>query len=310
MKKLALIALPMWCGSATAGPDFLVGIRESGDLVRIDLTTGAGTPLGGSGTRCGGAYGVRGTRFMGNAYDYLVTMGTAAPYTGHILVIDRWRGSIWRSTPLTGIPAGHTPMGFAVSDTSSFCILQPDDPQSPDLLAKQPFSASEWTIVGSTGRSDISCLIVFNQQLLALGTENGGALYSIDRETAAATLIGGGSFGGDVAAMCIGTGQQLLCCGANLRSINPLTGQTSLIGPIGFSDFTSLAFVPGNVCKAECDGYHHGLTPNDLFCFLNRFAAGDPWCNCDESTGDPLLTANDFMCILNEYASAQPGNCY
>ncbi len=310
MNRLALIpVVSCGIGALASEPDFLVAIRDTGDVVRINLSTGAGVQLGGSGIRCAGAIGSRGTQFMGSSFDYLYTVGAAEPFQGHRLVVNRWNGSIWQSTPITGVPAGHHLAGLASDSNGYFCIFQPKDPFAPDLLAKLDYNGSSWSIVGSTGRSDLTCIAASNGTMYALGASSGGALYSINPTTGAATLIGGGSFGGDVQALT-GTPQgQLFCCGANLRSINPMTGQTTLIGPIGSSGISALAFVRGNICRIECDGNHHGITGNDFQCFLDRFAAGDPWANCDESTATPLLTANDFQCILNEYAIALAGQC-
>jgi hypothetical protein len=62
------------------------------------------------------------------------------------------------------------------------------------------------------------------------------------------------------------------------------------------------------VCYANCDGSTGEplLTSNDFLCFLNRFAANDPWANCDGSTGSPVLTSNDFQCFLNRFATGCP----
>jgi hypothetical protein len=48
------------------------------------------------------------------------------------------------------------------------------------------------------------------------------------------------------------------------------------------------------------------LSANDFVCFLNRYAAGESYANCDQSTVSPILTANDFQCFLNSYAAGCP----
>jgi hypothetical protein len=58
-------------------------------------------------------------------------------------------------------------------------------------------------------------------------------------------------------------------------------------------------------CQADCDA-SGVLTANDFTCFINKFAAGDPYANCDGSTAEPRLTANDFLCYLNRYAGGCP----
>ena len=64
----------------------------------------------------------------------------------------------------------------------------------------------------------------------------------------------------------------------------------------------------GCVCFANCD--NSGISPilnvNDFQCFLNAFAAGDPYANCDGSTIPPVLNVNDFQCYLNKFAAGCP----
>ena len=45
------------------------------------------------------------------------------------------------------------------------------------------------------------------------------------------------------------------------------------------------------------------LNVNDFVCFLNKFAAGDGYANCDGSTIPPVLNAMDFGCFLNQFAA-------
>jgi hypothetical protein len=55
-------------------------------------------------------------------------------------------------------------------------------------------------------------------------------------------------------------------------------------------------------CYPNCDGSTTTpvLTANDFGCFLNAFAAGLSYANCDGVGG---LTANDFSCFLTSYAA-------
>jgi hypothetical protein len=48
------------------------------------------------------------------------------------------------------------------------------------------------------------------------------------------------------------------------------------------------------------------LNITDFTCFLNRFAAGDPYANCDDSTASPALNVLDFVCYLNRFAAGCP----
>lgn len=58
-------------------------------------------------------------------------------------------------------------------------------------------------------------------------------------------------------------------------------------------------------CHANCDGstVQPVLNIGDFVCFINLFAAGDPYANCDGSTVHPVLNVNDFICFINLYAA-------
>ncbi len=56
------------------------------------------------------------------------------------------------------------------------------------------------------------------------------------------------------------------------------------------------------LCYADCDA-SGALSVLDFGCFLNSFAAGDPYANCDGSTTPPTLNINDFACFLNRFAA-------
>jgi len=62
---------------------------------------------------------------------------------------------------------------------------------------------------------------------------------------------------------------------------------------------------PPQPCYANCDQSTSfpTLTANDFQCFLNLFAANDPYADCDGVGG---LTANDFQCFLNAFAVGCP----
>lgn len=55
-------------------------------------------------------------------------------------------------------------------------------------------------------------------------------------------------------------------------------------------------------CYANCDlsTAFPKLTANDFMCFINKFAAKDPYANCDGGTS---INAADFACFLNRYAA-------
>jgi hypothetical protein len=41
---------------------------------------------------------------------------------------------------------------------------------------------------------------------------------------------------------------------------------------------------------------------NDFLCFLEKFAAGNTYANCDHSTTPPVININDFSCFLTKYS--------
>jgi hypothetical protein len=66
-------------------------------------------------------------------------------------------------------------------------------------------------------------------------------------------------------------------------------------------------------CYSNCDG---STTPPilnvaDFTCFLQRFATGEPYANCDvgaggHCTGGVCFNVGDFTCFLQRYAAGCP----
>ena len=50
----------------------------------------------------------------------------------------------------------------------------------------------------------------------------------------------------------------------------------------------------------------HVVKRNDFICFLNKFAAGDLYANCDGSTTPSVLNILDFTCFLNRFVAGCP----
>jgi hypothetical protein len=74
--------------------------------------------------------------------------------------------------------------------------------------------------------------------------------------------------------------------------------------PITLMPEPALSIYPGP-CYANCDGSTSPpfLNANDFICFLQKFAANDPYANCD--VVGPL-TASDYICFINSYAMGCP----
>jgi hypothetical protein len=62
---------------------------------------------------------------------------------------------------------------------------------------------------------------------------------------------------------------------------------------------------PPVACYPNCDNSTNipVLNFQDFSCFLQRFAAGDPYANCDGSTNIPVLNFQDFSCFLQRFAA-------
>ena len=62
------------------------------------------------------------------------------------------------------------------------------------------------------------------------------------------------------------------------------------------------------LCYPNCDNSTTAPTLNvlDFACFLNKYAAGDPYANCDNSTTPPVLNVLDFACFINRYSAGCP----
>jgi hypothetical protein len=71
----------------------------------------------------------------------------------------------------------------------------------------------------------------------------------------------------------------------------------------------ALTKVPGAggppACFANCDAStaEPVLNVADFSCFLQKYAAADPYANCDQSTTPPVLNVADFSCFLQKFAA-------
>jgi probable HAF family extracellular repeat protein len=81
----------------------------------------------------------------------------------------------------------------------------------------------------------------------------------------------------------------------------------SLVGSVtvtGVGERAWLARIPAH-CNADCT-FDQLLNVADFTCFLQRFAANDPYANCDGSTAPPVLNVADFTCYLQRFAAGCP----
>ncbi len=71
---------------------------------------------------------------------------------------------------------------------------------------------------------------------------------------------------------------------------------------------TSDAAQLGVRCYANCDGSTTPPVLNvlDIACFMNRYAAGDPWADCNPGSSGPAPRAVDFLCFLDHFRAGCP----
>ena len=76
-------------------------------------------------------------------------------------------------------------------------------------------------------------------------------------------------------------------------------------GWINLDDTTSYVALAGGGCTANCDGSTIAplLNVNDFICFQSRFAAADPYADCDHNAA---LNVNDFICFQATFAAGCP----
>jgi hypothetical protein len=74
---------------------------------------------------------------------------------------------------------------------------------------------------------------------------------------------------------------------------------------IGWIDLDDAAHYVSFGCYANCDGSTTTplLNVNDFVCFQSRFAAADPYADCDQSG---TLNVNDFVCFQSRFAAGCP----
>jgi hypothetical protein len=264
------------CSVCATAQTTLYGVRAEGELLRIDPATGAATPFANCGQSLETASG-------SSPYSQLETLFYAQPVT---------------------LPAGYRIRAMAsIGAYRTALLLVSDEPGIPSLLARSETGSQIAPIIGPTGRTDLIGLAAFSESsVYALGTEAGGALCRVDSTTGAATLIGHGAYAGaDCLAVLDG---RLLACGSTLMEINVISGAATPIGATGYSDVRGIAVISRRECYPNCDpGGIPPLNVLDFNCFLNAFAFGAPYANCDESTTPPVLNVLDFNCFLNRFSA-------
>jgi hypothetical protein len=303
MKSLAVaVGVSLFHALSASAQVWLYAVEGSGDLARVDPATGAAAPAGSVGfpVRTAGAYG-----------EWILTAG--GPTLDNAVYVNHWTATPQWIQTWTGRPAGYTPRSLAPTSGGVFVLLDAGDPGIVDLIAWIDYSSGAYHSVLPTDRTDLIGLAWSPWgAVLALGSDDDGKLYTLDLTTGATTIIGGSGLQGSTAIAFLPgiAGSILLAAGPMLSSVDPLTGEATPIGPTGLADIRGLVALGRHPCYADCKGCFSGtiycsppiLNVSQFSCFLSKFAAGDPWANCDQSTTPPVLNVADFTCFLEAFA--------
>jgi hypothetical protein len=80
-------------------------------------------------------------------------------------------------------------------------------------------------------------------------------------------------------------------------------GQFSSAGGVNANNIAVYSFHPGCYANCDCSTAPPILNANDLQCFLNKYAAGDPYADCEAGGIGPISA---FQCFLNAFATGCP----
>src|SRR5262249_46316569 len=98
--------------------------------------------------------------------------------------------------------------------------------------------------------------------------------------------------------------------GWTLRAATTISADGALIAgfgddPLGRSQAFLARLPRDQACYADCDG-SGALSVADFVCFLQSFAGGLPYANCDGSTSTGALSVGDFVCFQQRFAAGCP----
>lgn len=219
----------------------LLGIENSGNVIRIDKTTGAGTLVGFSG--------------------FVATNSAAADSSGRmftIIGIPGGLGQLIEIDPMTGagsevlrfpgcpssVGVGVRGMAFDSSDTL-YVALDVGDFGNPDILATVDTVTGACMEIGSMGLTGVQGL-AFDaaDNLFCMNAAFPAGLCRVNVTTGFAThIVGADDAVFDDQALEFDTDGTLFGARANLIRVDPVTGAVTIVGATGFTDIRGLAFV-------------------------------------------------------------------
>jgi sugar lactone lactonase YvrE len=297
--SLLVVVVGLGAGAVASGQD-LYGAEANGNIIRIDITTGAAVLVGNCG--CGGP-----NALASDASGMLFTI----PSPTSLVRIDPATGVGTPHLTLTNQPVGYGVRGMDFdADGVLWVAMSLAETNTPDLLARIDMTSGVYTRVGSMLQTDVQALAIHPTTGEMYATGVIGRLYRVDRATGAATIIGaGGGIVPDEQSLDFSPDGTLYAARSTLKTVDITSGAATLIGPTGFSDIRGIAFSGEAPCYPDCDtSTGRGvLDIFDFLCFQNRYAAGSPYaCDCDTSTGAGVCDIFDFLCFQNEFAAGCP----
>lgn len=240
-RQIAILAAVFTLFSAfTSLAQDLFGIEWSGNVIRIDKTTGLGAFVGHSG-------------FAG-------TNSAASDSLGRIFTIigiPGGRGQLIEIDPTTGggsvfleLPGCSTPMsvrGMAFNSIDTlYIVLDRGDTRDEDVLATIDMTTGECSEIGTMGLTGVQALAFDPQDdtggLFCLNVSFPRGLCDVDVMTGVAINISGDVPSGDYQALEFDDDDTLLAARRNLLRLDSRIGAVTIIGATGFDDIRGLAF--------------------------------------------------------------------
>jgi hypothetical protein len=249
---------------------------------------------------------------------YAIQYNVTAPST--LGTLDTTTGAFTAIAPISGAAAGEANMsGLSFDASNNTWYALGATGAGVNTLYTLDIATGNTTLVGPL--NDPAALFI------DLAVDNNGnmfthdivsdALYSVNKTTGAATLIGATGFAANFAqGMDFDPATNTLYAtiytgggAGSFVSIDTATGAGTLIADTtswnAEMEMAIRGAATGSSCYANCD--HSTTEPRlnvlDFNCFLNEFSAGHSYANCDHSTTEPTLNVLDFNCFLNSFSA-------
>jgi hypothetical protein len=278
--------------AAAFGQPPLHGVRANGDFLYIERATGHGWPIASTGLTLTGAAGYATSYGRFGTRDYMLAVGLDAQGQSVLVGLEQYGGWL-HFQQLIPCPTGTRVRGIADAGPTTVTVLLEtaageNAVASFDRIGGLLSTPVALGVGGLTGfASDAT------ETLYALGPASGGTLYRLSPH-AVPVWVGGLQ---NCRSILVDTSGRIVAAGSELRVLDLSAGTNTLVGTTGLTDVLGLQ---SDFCYPNCsDGAPPMLSVLDLNCFVQHFAAGSDYANCDGSTTSPVLNVLDFNCFLN-----------